>query len=74
VLSVQARRIEKECSVLIVEHTLLYEPFPPAPRLSILVVSMWVTASRRVGCRVDLDKVVIKQVSAPKGITSALEA
>jgi hypothetical protein len=40
VLSVQAQRIEKECSVLIGEHTLLYEPFPPAARLSILVVSM----------------------------------
>ncbi|KAH8144957.1 uncharacterized protein LAJ45_11078 [Morchella importuna] len=27
VLSVQAQRIEKECSVLIGEHTLLHEPF-----------------------------------------------
>ncbi|RPB11694.1 hypothetical protein P167DRAFT_546256, partial [Morchella conica CCBAS932] len=62
VLSVQAHRIEKECSVLIGEHTLLHEPFPPAARLSVLVVSMWATASRRVGCRVDLDEVVIKQV------------
>ncbi|RPB07084.1 hypothetical protein P167DRAFT_579681 [Morchella conica CCBAS932] len=62
VLSVQAQRIEKECSVLIGEHTLLHEPFPPAARLSVLVVSMWATASRRVGCRVDLDEVVIKQV------------
>ncbi|KAH8144353.1 uncharacterized protein LAJ45_11675 [Morchella importuna] len=68
VLSVQAQRIEKECSVLIGEHTLLHEPFPPAARLSVLVVSMWATASRRVGCRVDLDEVVIKQVSAPKGL------
>jgi hypothetical protein len=40
VLSVQAQRIEKECSVLIGEHTLLYELFPPAARLSVLVVSM----------------------------------
>ncbi|RPB06933.1 hypothetical protein P167DRAFT_579833 [Morchella conica CCBAS932] len=62
VLSVQAQRVEKECSVLIGEHTLLHEPFPPAGRLSILVVSMWATASRRVGCKVDLDEVVIKQV------------
>jgi hypothetical protein len=73
-LSVQAQRIEKECSVLIGEHTLLHELFPPAARLSVLVVSMWATASRRVGCRVELDKVVIKQVSAPKRITSALKA
>ncbi|KAH8144566.1 uncharacterized protein LAJ45_11361 [Morchella importuna] len=62
VLSVQAQRIEKECSVLIGKHTLLHEPFPPAARLLVLVVSMWATASRRVGCRVDLDEVVIKQV------------
>jgi hypothetical protein len=41
VLSVQAQRIEKKCSILIGEHTLLYEPFPPAARLSILVVSMF---------------------------------
>ncbi|KAH8149081.1 uncharacterized protein LAJ45_06620 [Morchella importuna] len=74
VLSVQAQRIEKECSVLIGEHTLLHEPFPPAARLSLLVVSMWATASHRVGCRVDLDEVVIKQESAPGTITSALEA
>ncbi|KAH0602464.1 uncharacterized protein H6S33_008803 [Morchella sextelata] len=62
VLSMQAQRIEKECSILIGEHTLVHEPFPPAARLSILVVSMWATASRRVGCRVDFDEVVIKQV------------
>jgi hypothetical protein len=74
VLSVQAQRIEKECSVSIGEHTLLYEPFPPAARLSVLVVSMWTTASHRVGCRADLDEVVIKHVSAPETITSALEA
>jgi hypothetical protein len=74
VLSVQAQRIEKECNVLIGENTLLYEPFLPAARLSILVVSIWATSSRRVGCRVELDEVVIKQESAPKGITSALEA
>jgi hypothetical protein len=73
VLSVQAQRIEKWCSLLIGEHTLLYEPFPPAARLSILVVSIWATASRQVWCRVFFDEVVIKQVSAPKGITSALE-
>jgi hypothetical protein len=73
-VSVEAQRIEKECSVLIGEHTLLYEPFLSAARLLILVVSMWATVSRRVGCRVDLDEVVIKQVSAPKGITSALGA
>jgi hypothetical protein len=46
VLSMQAQRIEKECSILIGEHTLLHEPFPPAARLSTLVVSMWATASR----------------------------
>jgi hypothetical protein len=74
VLSVQAQMIEKESSVLIEEHTLLHELFPPAARFSILVVSMWATVIRRVGCRVDLDEIVIKQVSAPKGITSALEA
>ncbi|KAH0611277.1 uncharacterized protein H6S33_010542 [Morchella sextelata] len=62
VLSMQAQRIEKEYRILIGEHTLLHEPFPPAARLSILVVSMWATASRGVGCRVDLDEVVIKQV------------
>ncbi|KAH8152788.1 uncharacterized protein LAJ45_03013 [Morchella importuna] len=62
VLSVQAERIEKECSVLIVEHTLLHELFPPAARLSVLVLSMWATPSRRVGCRVDFEEVVIKQV------------
>jgi hypothetical protein len=74
VLSVQAQRIEKECSVLIGEHTLLYKPFPPAAKLSILVVRMWATVSHRVGCRVDLDEVVIKPVSAPETIMSALEA
>ncbi|KAI5845891.1 hypothetical protein DFP73DRAFT_594087 [Morchella snyderi] len=58
----QAQRIEKECSTLIGDHTLLHEPFPPAVRLSVLVVSMWAAASRRVGCTVDLDEVVIKQV------------
>ncbi|KAI5844526.1 hypothetical protein DFP73DRAFT_526904 [Morchella snyderi] len=58
----EAQRIEKECSTLIGDHTLLHEPFPPAARLSVLVVSMWAAASRRVGCTVDLDKVVIKQV------------
>ncbi|KAI5850457.1 hypothetical protein DFP73DRAFT_591324 [Morchella snyderi] len=62
VLSMQAQRIEKECSTLIGDHTLLHEPFPPAARLSVLVVSMWAAASRRVGCTVDLDEVVIKQV------------
>jgi hypothetical protein len=46
VLLVQAQRIEKECSVLIGEHTLLYEPFPTAAKLSVLVVSMWAIASR----------------------------
>lgn len=46
VLSVQAHRIETECSMLIGEHTLLYEPFPPAAIISILVVSMYATASR----------------------------
>jgi phage baseplate assembly protein W len=60
--------------VLIREHTLLYEPFSPAAILSILVVSIWATASRRVECRIDLDQVVVKQMSAPKGITSAPEA
>jgi hypothetical protein len=45
VLSVQAQRIEKECSVLIGEHTLLHEPFPPAARLLVPVVCMWITAS-----------------------------
>ncbi|KAI5842379.1 hypothetical protein DFP73DRAFT_595730, partial [Morchella snyderi] len=62
VLSMQAQRIEKECSTLIGDHTLLHESFPPAARLSVLVVSMWAAASRRVGCTVDLDEVVIKQV------------
>jgi hypothetical protein len=66
VLSVQAQRIEKESSMLIGEHTLLHEPFPPAARLLILVVNMWATVSRQVGCRIYLDGVVIKQVSAPK--------
>ncbi|KAI5836668.1 hypothetical protein DFP73DRAFT_602057 [Morchella snyderi] len=56
------QRIEKECSTLIGDHTLLHEPFPPAPRLSVLVANMWAAASRRVGCAVDLDEVVIKQV------------
>jgi hypothetical protein len=73
VLSVQDQRIEKECSVLIGEQTLLHELFPPAARLSVLVVSMCATSSHRVECRVDFDKVVIKQVSDPKGITSTLE-
>ncbi|KAH0609956.1 uncharacterized protein H6S33_012502, partial [Morchella sextelata] len=41
VLSMQAQRIEKECSTLIGDHTLLHEPFPPAARLSVLVVNMW---------------------------------
>ncbi|KAI5842667.1 hypothetical protein DFP73DRAFT_596024 [Morchella snyderi] len=58
----QAQRIEKECSTLIGDHTFLHEPFPPAVRLSVLIVSMWAAASRRVGCTVDLDRVVIKQV------------
>ncbi|KAI5839760.1 hypothetical protein DFP73DRAFT_529596 [Morchella snyderi] len=58
----EAQRIEKKCSTLIGDHTLLHEPFPPAARLSVLVVSMWAAASRRVGCTVDLDDVVIKQV------------
>ncbi|KAI5845801.1 hypothetical protein DFP73DRAFT_593967 [Morchella snyderi] len=62
VLSMPAQRFEKECSTLIGDHTLLHEPFPPAVRLSVLVVSMWAAASRRVGCTVDLDEVVIKQV------------
>ncbi|KAI5839627.1 hypothetical protein DFP73DRAFT_598615 [Morchella snyderi] len=62
VLSMQAQRIEKECSTLIGNHTLLHEFFPPAARLSVLVVSMWAAASRRVGCTVDLDEVLIKQV------------
>ncbi|KAI5847416.1 hypothetical protein DFP73DRAFT_593258 [Morchella snyderi] len=62
VLSMQAQRIEKECSTLIGDHTLLHEPFPPAARLSVLVVNMWAAASRRVGFAVDLDEVVIKQV------------
>ncbi|KAI5842382.1 hypothetical protein DFP73DRAFT_527797 [Morchella snyderi] len=57
----EAQRIEKECSTLIGDHTLLHESFPPAARLSVLVVSMWAAASRRVGCTVDLDEVVIKQ-------------
>ncbi|KAI5841734.1 hypothetical protein DFP73DRAFT_596298 [Morchella snyderi] len=69
VLSMQAQRIEKECSTLIGDHTLLHEPFPPAARLSVLVVSMWAAASRRVGCTVDLDEVVIKQRREKKGIT-----
>jgi hypothetical protein len=73
VLSVQVQRIEKECSMLIGRHTLLHERFPSAARLSVLVVSMWTTANRQVGCRLDPDEIVIKQVSAPKGITSALE-
>ncbi|KAI5839427.1 hypothetical protein DFP73DRAFT_530133 [Morchella snyderi] len=58
----QAQRIEKECSMLIGHHTLLHEPFPPAARLSVLVVSMWAAASRRVGCTMDLNDVVIKPV------------
>ncbi|KAI5846219.1 hypothetical protein DFP73DRAFT_525735 [Morchella snyderi] len=58
----EAQRIEKECSTLIGDHTLLHERFPPAARLSVLVVSMWAAASRRVGCTVDLDEVVIKQL------------
>ncbi|KAH0611271.1 uncharacterized protein H6S33_010536 [Morchella sextelata] len=62
ILSMQAQRIEKECSTLIGDHTLLHEPFPPAARLTVLVVNMWAAASRRVGCAVDLDEVVIKQV------------
>ncbi|KAI5837204.1 hypothetical protein DFP73DRAFT_532149 [Morchella snyderi] len=62
VLSMQAQRIEKECSTLIGDHTLLHEPFPPAVRLSVLVVNMWAAASRRVGFAVDLDEVVIKEV------------
>ncbi|KAI5838607.1 hypothetical protein DFP73DRAFT_599843 [Morchella snyderi] len=62
VLSMQAQRIEKECSTLIGDHTLLHEPFPPALRLSVLVVSMWAAASCWVGCTVDPDEVVIKQV------------
>ncbi|KAI5839484.1 hypothetical protein DFP73DRAFT_598467 [Morchella snyderi] len=62
VLSMQAQRIQKECSTLIGDHTLLHEPFPPAARLSVLVVNMWAAASRRVGFAVDLDEVVIKQV------------
>ncbi|KAI5848609.1 hypothetical protein DFP73DRAFT_524891 [Morchella snyderi] len=57
----EAQRIEKECSTLIGDHTLLHEPFPPAARLSVLVVNMWAAASLRVGCTVDLDEVVIKQ-------------
>ncbi|KAI5841327.1 hypothetical protein DFP73DRAFT_596582 [Morchella snyderi] len=61
VLSMQAQRIEKECSMLIGDHTLLHEPFPPAARLSVLVVSTWAAASCRVVCTVDLDEVVIKQ-------------
>lgn len=71
VLSMQAQRIEKECSTLIGDHTLLHEPFPPAARLSVLVVNMWAAASRRVGCAVDLDEVVIKQVDALETFTSA---
>jgi hypothetical protein len=74
VLPLQVQRIEKECSVLIGDCTLLHEPFPTAARTSVLVVSMWATVGHRVGCRVDLDEVLIKEVSAPKGITSALEA
>ncbi|KAI5837498.1 hypothetical protein DFP73DRAFT_601070 [Morchella snyderi] len=62
VLSMQAQRILKECSTLIGDHTLLHEPFPHAVRLSVLVVSIWAAASCRVGCTVDLDEVVIKQV------------
>ncbi|KAI5837206.1 hypothetical protein DFP73DRAFT_601352 [Morchella snyderi] len=62
VLSMQAQRIKKECSMLIGDHTLLHEPFPPVARVSVLVMSMWAAASRRVGCTVDLDEVVIKQV------------
>ncbi|KAI5837772.1 hypothetical protein DFP73DRAFT_531697 [Morchella snyderi] len=65
------QRIEKECSTLIGDHTLLHEPFPPAPRLSVLVANMWAAASRRVGCAVDLDEVVIKQVDALETFTSA---
>jgi hypothetical protein len=71
---VQAQRIEKQYSVLIGEHTLLDEPFSPAARLLVLLVNMWVTASSRVGCRVDLEKVIIKQLSALKGIRNATEA
>lgn len=73
VLSLQVQRIEKECRVLIGEHTLLCEPFPPAARLLVLVVSMSATASHRVWCKVDLDEILIKQVSAPETVTSALE-
>ncbi|KAI5842114.1 hypothetical protein DFP73DRAFT_596074 [Morchella snyderi] len=58
----QAQSIEKKSSTLIVDHTLLHKPFPPAARLSVLVVRMWAAASRRVECTVDLDQVVIKQV------------
>ncbi|KAI5837770.1 hypothetical protein DFP73DRAFT_600782 [Morchella snyderi] len=65
------QRIEKECSTLIGDHTLLHEPFPPAPRLSVLVANMWAAASRRVGCAVDLDEVVIKQMDALETFTSA---
>ncbi|KAI5837759.1 hypothetical protein DFP73DRAFT_600767 [Morchella snyderi] len=63
VLSMQAQRIEKECSTLIGDHTLLHEPFPPAAKLSVLVINMWAAANRRVGCAVDLDEVVIKQAA-----------
>jgi hypothetical protein len=45
VLSVQAQGIEMEYSMLIGEHTLLHEPFPPAARLLVPVVCMWITAS-----------------------------
>ncbi|KAI5839098.1 hypothetical protein DFP73DRAFT_530375 [Morchella snyderi] len=61
-INIHAQRIEKKCSRLIGEHTLLHEPFPPAARLSVLVVGMWAAVSCRVGCTVDLDEVVIKQV------------
>ncbi|KAI5843308.1 hypothetical protein DFP73DRAFT_527323 [Morchella snyderi] len=57
----EAQRIEKECSTLIGDHTLLHEPFPPAARVSVLVVSMWAAASCRLGCTVDLDEGVMKQ-------------
>ncbi|KAI5837758.1 hypothetical protein DFP73DRAFT_600761 [Morchella snyderi] len=62
VRSMQAPRIEMECSMLIRDYTLLHEPFPPAARLSVLLVSTWTAASRRVECTVDLDEDVIKQL------------
>lgn len=73
-LSVQVQKIEKECSLLIGEYTLLNEPFPPAVRTLVLVVGMWVTASHLVVCRVYLNEVVIKWLSVSKRITSTLEA